>query len=691
MPSVHLICPHCRRDLLSQRLIAPGEFLRCPYCSRQFRAGMDEAPRSAAAPSQAAPRRGYGILLAWLLFANLLVLVGGGIAIAVYFGSRAQPQDSPQERPSVAAPTPVDMSVQYQPVETDPAPLPAPVVPTSAAPPSKPAPAPDPLPDLPADPPKPPPLPGLPPRPAEPRSAPKEKQPEPEKPHAETPNRREAPQANWLPTNIQKEVDGSIDRGIEFLRRRQHADGSWGHLTGKVGKRFTPGVTALSALTLLECGVPAKDSHVRLAARYLRQRLPELTCTYSIALAILFFDRLGDETDAARIRTLSLRLIAGQKTSGGWDYTCPTLNGDEELGLLALLYKDRPTTPLDLFVGERNKDALEGEPKREETKRDADLYRPRPSKAPPLELFVGQDPSTANLNPPAAAESAPFNREPKASGEIPPLDRAPKDSAKNAKRMADPALPGDRRRLSKRALQAADKLPESLRKTPALRAADLLRNPPDFGDSRTDNSNTQFAILGLLTAENYDVPMERAMALLDWRFRNSMTVQGGWNYLGHYPTLPAMTAAGLMGLALKHGLLLPNRRGRGRNVLVHDDEIIHRGFLTLTGLLENYFAGFVFNQTPLDKLDLYCLWTIERVAVLYNVRELGDLDWYSAAVQLLLPLQGEDGSWSPKGSHCLEEPSVSSSFALLFLKRSNLARGLTERLKVSDTGTERRP
>ena len=127
---------------------------------------------------------------------------------------------------------------------------------------------------------------------------------------------------------------------------------------------------------------------------------------------------------------------------------------------------------------------------------------------------------------------------------------------------------------------------------------------------------------------------------------------------------------------------MPNRRARGRNVAVHDDDVMHRGFLTLKGLLETYFAGFVFNQARLDKLDLYCLWTMERVAVLYNLRALGSLEWYPAGVQLLLPLQREDGSWNPKGTTCLEEPCVATSFALLFLKRSNLARELTERLNA---------
>jgi hypothetical protein len=505
-----------------------------------------------------------------------------------------------------------------------------------------------------------------PPRPEPPKEAP----PKAEKPRvAPAPGPEEAPQVRWLPARVQQQVDRAIDNGVEYLRRQQRADGSWGHQTGNVGKRFTPGVTALSALTLLECGVPAKDPQVQQAARYLRERMPDLTLTYSISLAILFFDRLGAESDAARIRTLALRLIAGQKTSGGWDYYCPKLRDDEELGLLALLYKDRPATPRDLFLAEPIKlPMLDPEQARETPKLEGDLYRPQPSKVPPLDLFIAQDPAAAIRNPPSAIRQT----EKADSG---------KQIADSGKRKADPALPGDNRHLSKRALEAADRLPEALRQIPALRAAELMEGPPNLREPRNDNSNTQFAILGLLAAENHDVPTERATALLDWRFRNSLTVQFGWNYRPSWPTTPTMTAVGLMGLALKHGLLLPNTRDRGRNVTVRDPLIQH-GFFALDGQLEQYLAGFHFNQTRLEKLDLYCLWTIERVAVLYNLRTLGTLDWYPAGVELLLPLQRDNGSWSSAGTKSLEEPAVSTSFALLFLKRSNLARDLTRRLAV---------
>lgn len=630
MLTVQLSCPHCRRILRSRRLIAPGECLLCPHCSMSFRAGADSAQ-----PAERASAFGSR-LMRWLVLANMLVLVGGGGAIAWAIHRRVQWEG---ERASVSHSVPLSVP------EESPS-----IPPTTTPKTDKPAAPADPMPKPPNEPP-PTPLPDPPPPRAKSPLPPKAKAPEPEPLREPAEARREKPQPSWLPQAVQRQVDLSIAGGIEFLRRDQHADGSWGRRTGKTAKQYTPGITALCGLTLLECGVPTADAQVRATAHYLRLHMPELTATYSISLAILFFDRLGDDGDTSRIRTLAMRLLAGQKPSGGWDYYCPTLNDEEELGLLARLYKDRPTKPLDLF---------DADPK---ANVEDDLYRPRPSKSPPLGLFVSRGVADVPASTPKIETP-------------PPKVQSPKPKVESKK------LPGDNRLLSKRAETAAENLPDRLKKTPALRAAELLRNPPDFSEPRTDNSNTQFAILGLLAAENHDVPMERAMSLLDWRFRNSQTPQFGWNYRPKWPTTPSMTAAALMGLALKHGLLLPNRRGRGRNIAVHDDEVVHRGFTTLKALLEDYYAGFVLNRTPLDKLDLYCLWTIERVAVLYNLRALDSLDWYGSGVQLLLPLQRDDGSWSPKGTTCLEESSVATSFALLFLKRSNLARDLSERLNA---------
>lgn len=61
--------------------------------------------------------------------------------------------------------------------------------------------------------------------------------------------------------------------------------------------------------------------------------------TYEIALAILFLDRLGQEADKAVIRSLGLRLAGGQRTFGGWGYSCAIMQPSQEKKLLDVLSK----------------------------------------------------------------------------------------------------------------------------------------------------------------------------------------------------------------------------------------------------------------------------------------------------------------------------------------------------------------
>ena len=131
-------------------------------------------------------------------------------------------------------------------------------------------------------------------------------------------------------------VDKAIDRGVKALRKMQ-TGGTWPHRE--------IGATALAGLTLLECGASADDRAVRSAADAVRQQCPSLDTTYSIALAILFLDRLGDANDLPLIDSLTIRLIAGQIKDRGWAYKCPILDGDGEVKRLKAYLKDRPDTP----------------------------------------------------------------------------------------------------------------------------------------------------------------------------------------------------------------------------------------------------------------------------------------------------------------------------------------------------------
>lgn len=133
----------------------------------------------------------------------------------------------------------------------------------------------------------------------------------------------------------QAKVDKAIERGVAFLKGSQTEAGDW---KGKLFEdRFLVGQCALPAYALLESGVPPDDPVIQKAAEYIRSRILATDQTYELSLAILFFDRLGDPKDGKLIPTLALRLIAGQKRMGGWAYSCPSLNEEEERELLKSL------------------------------------------------------------------------------------------------------------------------------------------------------------------------------------------------------------------------------------------------------------------------------------------------------------------------------------------------------------------
>jgi hypothetical protein len=114
----------------------------------------------------------------------------------------------------------------------------------------------------------------------------------------------------------QADIRVAIDRGAAFLKRTQLPEGSWKH-------DKPVGATALAALALLECDTPTDDPVIKKAAEYLRETSISLRHTYSISLALMFFDRLGDRGDESLIQSLGARLLAGQTAQGGWSYYCP--------------------------------------------------------------------------------------------------------------------------------------------------------------------------------------------------------------------------------------------------------------------------------------------------------------------------------------------------------------------------------
>jgi hypothetical protein len=95
---------------------------------------------------------------------------------------------------------------------------------------------------------------------------------------------------------------------------------------------------------------------------------------------------------------------------------------------------------------------------------------------------------------------------------------------------------------------------------------------------------------------------------------------------------------------------------------------------------------------PNGRVDLYYLWSVERVAVLCGLKTIGGTDWYRGGLGHILPSQLPNGSWN--GTFTTGHSAViTTSMALLFLRRSDLLPDLREtlqkRVSITDPGLDK--
>jgi hypothetical protein len=415
----------------------------------------------------------------------------------------------------------------------------------------------------------------------------------------------------------QAAINEAILRGVSYLRSNQNPNGGWGKGTkpGNDGG-WMVGYAALAGITLIECGVSPDDPGIQAAAKGVRSYYQDLDCTYELALAILFLDRMKDKSDRPRIQLLAGRLIASQTPSGGWGYKTPSKSREDIDKLLAALRKLSPQQP---------------------------SSGPSPRERPG---YMGL----------CIKMSDDYTSRP----EPPPFDATKARSA------------------------AVATLPQGLKRLPIFAdlASLVLQDPEkkewDAVAPTTDNSNTHFATLGLWAARKYDVPTDRTFALLVNRFRTSQGGNGSWDYhylKGGQNGPPSMTCVALLGLAI--GFVLSS----DATVRGEKDVAVINAFKNLSNVIGQP-AGKIDGRPAPDAVGgLYFLWGMERIAVLYDVRQLDNKDWYLWGAEILLNAQQTDGSWL-KGGYPGENVIPNTCFALLFLKRANLTPDLSRRLTL---------
>lgn len=211
----------------------------------------------------------------------------------------------------------------------------------------------------------------------------------------------------------------------------------------------------------------------------------------------------------------------------------------------------------------------------------------------------------------------------------------------------------------------------------ALQPLALLHEPIKGADFRHggDNSNTQFALLALWAARGQKLPVDPTLQLVVNRFRNSQNPDGSWFYSGNTNVspggLPTMTCAGLLALAVGYGLpAAENRR---------DDPMKDQAIAKAIQHVSKAIGG----RNPRGKprmVELYFLWSVERVGVLYHLKTIADKEWYYWGMDILLANQLANGSWHAGVGHGTD-PVLDTCFALLFLQRANLVQDLTDKLQ----------
>ncbi len=185
----------------------------------------------------------------------------------------------------------------------------------------------------------------------------------------------------------------------------------------------------------------------------------------------------------------------------------------------------------------------------------------------------------------------------------------------------------------------------------------------EWGGDAGDNSNSQYAALGLRACHDAGIGIPRNTVLLavKWWYQSQFPADPkdgpyggrGWNYKNRAthtrPPYHAMTAGAVGSMAIYEFI-----RGNDwkRNPCVKS------GVQWLTSHYRLH-GGY------------YYLYGLERAGMLCDVEQFGDHAWYPEGTQFLLKRQNPDGSWGQYKKEEDEHKKVwDTCFAILFLRRA---------------------
>ena len=194
-----------------------------------------------------------------------------------------------------------------------------------------------------------------------------------------------------------------------------------------------------------------------------------------------------------------------------------------------------------------------------------------------------------------------------------------------------------------------------------------------------DNSNTQYAVLGLdaCARAGINIP-EETWKRVERHFRNSQNADGGWAYTPgmNQPSYGSMSSAGLASLYLA-GARLETDYDQHVCGRYRQDKAIAAGI--------NWFAkNFSVKTNPPNRgvaYLYYYLYGLERVGMVSSRKYLGDHNWYKEGAAELVGTQGADGTWGVGGAARMfpgavnnpwwtSQATMNAAFGVLFLAKA---------------------
>ena len=201
------------------------------------------------------------------------------------------------------------------------------------------------------------------------------------------------------------------------------------------------------------------------------------------------------------------------------------------------------------------------------------------------------------------------------------------------------------------------------------------------GPARGDNSNSQYAALGLRACHDAGILLPKDVV---------QRARAWWEESRHPAADGKAVASGIRGeirgwcydrsdvCAKTHRPYASMTAGGVGAVIIYDhilgiewkrDPVVRSG---MNWLAANWSV--TENKGPVEFLSdpkterYYYLYAVERLGMLYGTDGIGSHDWYAEGANAILDAQRENGSWSSGVSRC--KPTWDTCFAILFLKRA---------------------